>query len=108
MFSETFVNLLLVGLIICALFATLCKRMFTTVLIYMSYSLVMTLVWLVLEAPDLAETEAAVGAGVTTLLFLIVLRKMQAIETQSRKHKDFGFMQSDFSEEVDINEDEKS
>lgn len=106
MISEVFTYLLLLALIVCALFATLCRRMFTTVLIYMSYSLVMSMVWLVLEAADLAGTEAAVGAGVTTLLFLVALRKLSAIETESRKHKDFAFRESDFNEDIEIGEDE--
>ena len=38
-------------------------------IIFMAYSAVMSLLWFLLESPDLAVTEAAVGAGVTTLLF---------------------------------------
>ena len=37
---------------------------------FMSYSSVMSILWFLLESPDLAITEAAVGAGVTSLLFL--------------------------------------
>lgn len=107
MVSEVFTYILLGGLVFCALFATLCRRMFTTVLIYMSYSLIMAVVWLMIEAPDLAGTEAAVGAGVTTLLFLISLRKLSAIETESRKHKDFDFSKTSvFDEGMDLKEDE--
>ena len=42
----------------------------------MSYSLIMSLVWLLLRAPDLAITEAAVGAGITSVLFFITLRRL--------------------------------
>lgn len=47
----------------------------TTVAIvaFAGYSLSMTLVWVRYRAPDVALTEAAVGAGVTTVLFLAVL-----------------------------------
>ena len=45
----------------------------------MSYSLVMSVIWILLESPDLAITEAAVGAGVTTVLFLVTLKKIHAI-----------------------------
>lgn len=38
------------------------------------FSLVSTLLFYVLDAPDVALTEAAVGAGVTTLIFVWVLR----------------------------------
>lgn len=45
----------------------------------MSYSLVMSVIWILLESPDLAITEAAVGAGVTSILFFITLKKIHAI-----------------------------
>ena len=47
----------------------------------MSSSCVMTLVWILLESPDLAITEAAVGAGITSVLFFITLKKIQLIDT---------------------------
>ncbi len=34
-----------------------------------------------LESPDLAITEAAVGAGVTSILFFLTLKKIHAIES---------------------------
>ena len=46
----------------------------------------MSIVWLCLESPDLAITEAAVGAGVTSILFFATLKKIHAIEIQ-KEHK---------------------
>ena len=57
----------------------LSKKLLNTILIFMSYSLVMSIIWVLLESPDLAITEAAVGAGVTTVLFLVTLKKIDAI-----------------------------
>lgn len=74
-----FICILFVFLIVCAVAASLSKSLLNTVLIFMSYSLVMSIVWLILESPDLAITEAAVGAGVTTILFVLTLKKIQAI-----------------------------
>ena len=37
---------------------------------------------MLLQSPDLAITEAAVGAGVTSILFFIVLKKIHAIKPQ--------------------------
>lgn len=51
----------------------------------MSYSLIMSIIWILLESPDLAITEAAVGAGVTSILFFITLKKIEAIR---KGHKD--------------------
>ena len=48
----------------------------------MSYSLVMAVIWVLLRSPDLAITEAAVGAGVTSVLFFLALRK---VGTQERR-----------------------
>ncbi len=80
--------ILLGFLITCAIAAVLSKRLLTTVLIFMSYSLVMSIIWILLESPDLAGTEAAVGAGVTTILFLIVLKKIGVIFTSKEKKKE--------------------
>ena len=46
----------------------------------MTYSLVMSVIWVLLESPDLAITEAAVGAGLTTLLFFVTLKKIHAMK----------------------------
>lgn len=71
---------LLLFLIVCAIAVSFSKKLLNSVLIYMAFSLVMSVIWMLLESPDLAITEAAVGAGVTTLLFFGCLKKIQAIE----------------------------
>ena len=76
---QIFTCILLVFLIVCAISVSFSKNLLNSILIYMSYSLVMSVLWIVLESPDLAITEAAVGAGVTSILFLITLKKIQAI-----------------------------
>jgi uncharacterized MnhB-related membrane protein len=78
--------LLLTLLIICAIAASLTKRLLTAVVIFMGYSLIMSVLWLLLEAPDLAITEAAVGAGITTILFIVNLRKFAAIREGEGSH----------------------
>ena len=74
-----FMGILMLFLIVCAIAASLSKNLLNTILIYMSYSLIMSVIWILLESPDLAITEAAVGAGVTTVLFLVTLKKIHAI-----------------------------
>ena len=71
--------LLLAFLVFCALATVLGKKMVSSIIIFMSYSAVMSILWFLLESPDLAITEAAVGAGVTSLLFLLTLRKINAL-----------------------------
>lgn len=72
--------LLIISLIICAVFALTSKRLLVAVVIYMAYSLVMTVIWVLLQSPDLAITEAAVGAGVTGILFAVTLKKIHALK----------------------------
>ena len=71
--------LLLVFLILCAVAAVRTKNLLASVIIFMSYSSVMAILWLLLESPDLAITEAAVGAGVTSILFFLALRKIHEL-----------------------------
>ena len=78
----TFRLILLTGLIVCAAATALTKKPMQAVIIYMAYSVIMSVIWIMLESPDLAITEAAVGAGVTSILFFIVLKKIHAIKPQ--------------------------
>ncbi len=73
------INILLVFLLVCAICVSFTKNLLNTVLVFMSFSLVMSIIWILLESPDLAITEAAVGAGVTSILFFITLKKIEAI-----------------------------
>ena len=71
--------LLLLFLIFCALAAVRTKNLLAAIIVFMSYSSVMAILWFLLQSPDLAITEAAVGAGVTSLLFFLALRKVNAL-----------------------------
>ncbi|MBE5848466.1 MAG: DUF4040 domain-containing protein [Lachnospiraceae bacterium] len=79
-----FMVILLCFLIICAIFVSLSKNLLRSVVIFMSYSLIMSVIWMLLESPDLAITEAAVGAGVTSVLFFATLKKIQAIDAEEK------------------------
>ena len=78
--------ILLLFLVVCAVSVSFSRNLLNSVLIYMSFSLIMSIVWLCLESPDLAITEAAVGACVTSILFFATLKKIHAIEIQ-KEHK---------------------
>ena len=80
--------ILLGFLIVCAIAASLSRKLLNTILIFMSYSLIMSIIWILLESPDLAITEAAVGAGVTTVLFLVTLKKINAIIKKEEEKKE--------------------
>lgn len=74
-----FTGILLGFLILCALSACLHKSLLVSIVVFMAYSSVMCIIWIILESPDLAITEAAVGAGVNSILFFVTLKKIQAI-----------------------------
>ena len=80
--------LLLVLLIICTIAVSFSKILLVSVVIYMAFSLVMSIIWLILESPDLAITEAAVGAGVTSILFFVTLKKIRSIRTTAEEDID--------------------
>lgn len=75
-----FSGVLLVGLILCAVMACLNKNLLASIVIFMAFSSMMAMIWVVLESPDLAITEAAVGAGIDSVLFFITLKKINEIK----------------------------
>ncbi|MBR2527937.1 MAG: DUF4040 domain-containing protein [Blautia sp.] len=75
---ESLKLILLVLLIFCAICVNLTGNLLQAVVIFLSYSMLMCIVWVILESPDLGITEAAVGSGVSGILFLLTLRKIHA------------------------------
>ena len=75
-------QMMLIFLIVCAIAVCLTRNLLTSVIIYMGYSMIMSIIWITLESPDLAITEAAVGAGVTSVLFFVTLKKIHAVRKE--------------------------
>jgi energy-converting hydrogenase B subunit D len=73
--SDLFDVVMLTLLIATAVTVARARDLLAAVVIFSMYSLTMTLVWQHRGAPDVAMTEAAVGAGVTTVLFLITIAR---------------------------------
>ena len=84
---QVFTYLLMLFLVVCAVAVTLSKKLLNSILIFMSDSLVMSIIWMLLESPDLAITEAAVGAGVTSVLFFVTLKKIHAMGGEDDRHE---------------------
>lgn len=80
--------ILLVFLLVCAIAVSFSKNLLISVVIYMAFSLIMAIIWLILESPDLAITEAAVCAGVTSILFFVTLKKIRSIKTTAEEDID--------------------
>ncbi len=71
---------LLILLIITGVTAPMQKNSLITVIIYSTFGLVMSVIWMLLQAPDLAITEAAVGTGVSSVLFYLCLRRVKQLK----------------------------
>lgn len=80
--NNLFTVIVLGFLLTCAIATSLSRNLLVSVVIFMAYSLLMSIVWMLLQSPDLAITEAAVGAGVTSVLFFITLKKIHAIRNE--------------------------
>ena len=80
--------ILLTGLIVCAAATALTKKPMQAVIIYMAYSVIMSVVWIMLESPDLGITEAAVGAGITGILFFLTLHRLHLIDADDAGGKE--------------------
>ncbi|MCI8517863.1 MAG: DUF4040 domain-containing protein [Hungatella sp.] len=87
---RVFECVLLLSLIVCAVSVAFTKDLLTSIIIFMSYSLVMCVIWMILQSPDLAITEAAVGAGVTSILFFLTLKKIRAIRKEEQDEQEKG------------------
>ncbi len=80
--------LLLILLIVCAVSVNLTRSLLSAVVIFLSYSSVMCILWILMESPDLAITEAAVGAGISGTLFLLTLRRINAENDETEDGED--------------------
>jgi len=66
---------LLAFVLVSAIATVFLRDVLAAIIAFAAYSLALALLWLTLQAPDVALTEAAVGAGVMTVLFLVTLTK---------------------------------
>ena len=72
--------ILVIFLVICAIAVCVSNNLLVSLIIFTAYSLVMSVVWLFIESPDLAITEAAVGAGIPSIIFFITLVKVDKMD----------------------------
>ncbi|MEX2442445.1 MAG: hydrogenase subunit MbhD domain-containing protein [Alkalispirochaeta sp.] len=71
------IELLLIMMIGLAVIALRSRDLLTAVIVSSVFSLVSCLVYLLLSAPDVALTEAAVGTGIGTVVFIWIVFKTQ-------------------------------
>lgn len=78
--SRAFDLTLLVLLVITAMAVIRTKDLLAAAIVFSTYSLILCLLWQHRGAPDVAMTEAAVGGGVTTVLFLVTIARTKRRE----------------------------
>ena len=77
----TFFLIIVLGAIMLtsAILAIYLKNLVAAVIAAGVISLLASILYLVLSAPDVAMTEAAIGSGLTTIVFLFALNKIRKI-----------------------------
>ena len=65
------------GILVGGLLAVMLDNMVSAVISAGLASLFASVVYVVLAAPDVAMTEASIGSGLTTMIFLYAIRKTQ-------------------------------
>ena len=51
--------------------------LFKAIVLFIAFGLIMVLIWVRLNAPDVALAEAAIGAGLTGALLLAALKRLE-------------------------------
>ena len=72
--ADYWIMVLLFILLVAALGIYFIKDLLHAVIIYGAYSLTMALIWLQMNTPDLAITEAAAGICMTILMMVVIFR----------------------------------
>lgn len=68
-------NILLLSLILClSIFSLIAKDLLHSIIALSAISILSALIFTFLKAPDVAITEAAVGAGVSTIIYVWAIR----------------------------------
>ena len=68
-------------MVVSAAFALYQRNLVAAVISAGVVSLLASIVYLVLAAPDVAMTEAAIGSALTTVVFLLALNRIRAVTT---------------------------
>ena len=65
------------GAVVCAIIASSCKKLLSSVVALGATGIFAAASFLVMHAPDVAISEAAVGAALSPLIFIVTLKKIR-------------------------------
>lgn len=71
---DYWIMVLLSVLVVASLAIYFIKDLLHAVVIYGAYTLIIALIWIQMNTPDLAMTEAAAGIGMTILMMLVIFQ----------------------------------
>ena len=74
--------LILIGLIVSAILASVSEKLLSSVIALSVTGIFAAAEFLLLHAPDVAISEAAVGAALTPLIFIVTLKKIRGGDDQ--------------------------
>ncbi len=70
-------NILLLFLLLTAFTAVFTDNIFNSVIVLSVFSGILVVVFIILQAPDVALAEAVIAAGLTTSFFIITINKTE-------------------------------
>ncbi|TVS14659.1 MAG: DUF4040 domain-containing protein [Gammaproteobacteria bacterium] len=80
MIALTIDAIIAIGIVWLALQTVRGANVFSAIIMFIVFGLIMSLAWARLHAPDLALAEAAIGAGITGALLLVTWRRVHVLE----------------------------
>lgn len=80
---EIFTIILGVAMLFFGVLALYLKDLVASVISAGVLSLFASILYLILQAPDVALTEAAIGAGLSTMIFLLAIKKTKRFEADN-------------------------
>ncbi len=65
-----------IGIAIVAFFSIIQKKLSDSIILFMGVGLGSVVLFFIFKAPDVALTEAVIGAGISSLIFLMALKHL--------------------------------
>jgi uncharacterized MnhB-related membrane protein len=87
MMAFILIIVLLVLMIAAAIYAVVQKDLLYAVIATGIISLVLSILFYLLQAPDVALTEATIGVALTTIIFVITIRNTERMEIEADKEE---------------------
>ncbi len=83
------ISILLLLMIAASVYAIVQKDLLYAVMATGIISLILSILYYLLQAPDVALTEAAIGVALTTIIFVITIRNTVRMEDETDKKEKF-------------------